>query len=77
MMRDRDLTSGDEHTVQYTDDVLQNCTLETNIILLAMSPKLIQLKIKLKIKKEIPSTLVLTVKFLDQNPGPKSEKEAE
>ena len=42
-----------------------------------MSPKLIQLKIKLKIKKEIPSTLVLTVKFLDQNPGPKSEKEAE
>ena len=37
-----DLTSGDEHTVQYTDDVLQNWTPETCIILLAMSPQEIQ-----------------------------------
>ena len=29
-----DLTWGGEHTVQYTDDVLQNCTPETYIILL-------------------------------------------
>ena len=29
-----DLTCGDEHTIQYTDDVLQNCTPETYIILL-------------------------------------------
>ena len=27
-----DLTWGDEHTEQYTDDVLQNCTPETFII---------------------------------------------
>ena len=26
-----DLTWGDEHTIQYTDDVLQNCTPETNV----------------------------------------------
>ena len=25
---------GDEHTIQYTDDVLSNCTLETHIVLL-------------------------------------------
>ena len=29
-----DLTWCGEHTVHYTDDVLQNCTLETYIILL-------------------------------------------
>ena len=28
------LTWGGQHTVQYTDDVLQNCILETYIILL-------------------------------------------
>ena len=28
-----DLTWGGEHTIQYTDDVLQNCTPETCIIL--------------------------------------------
>ena len=29
-----DLTWGGEHTMQYTNDVLQNCTSETYIILL-------------------------------------------
>ena len=29
-----DLTLGAEHTIKYTDDVLQNCTPETRIILL-------------------------------------------
>ena len=33
-MRDRDLTWGDEHTIQCTDDVLWNCAPETCIILL-------------------------------------------
>ena len=33
-MMEGDLTWGGEHTVQYTDDVLQNCTHETYIILL-------------------------------------------
>ena len=28
-----DLTPGGEYTIQYTDDVLQNCTPETYIIL--------------------------------------------
>ena len=31
---ERDLTQGDEHTIQYIDDVLQNCTPETYIIVL-------------------------------------------
>ena len=30
-----DLILDGEHTIQYTDDVVQNCTLETYIILLA------------------------------------------
>ena len=34
MMMDGDLTRDDEHTIQYTDDVLQNCTSETFVILL-------------------------------------------
>ena len=29
-----DLIWGDEHTIQYADDVLQNCTPETYIIVL-------------------------------------------
>ena len=29
-----DLTLGGEHTMQYTDGVLQNCTLKTYMILL-------------------------------------------
>ena len=34
MVMEGDLTWGGEHTIQYTDDVLQNCTPETCIILL-------------------------------------------
>ena len=34
MVIEGDLTWGGEHTIQYTDDVLQNCILETYIILL-------------------------------------------
>ena len=34
MLMEGDLTLGGEHTIQYTDGVLQNCTLETYIILL-------------------------------------------
>ena len=34
MVIEGDLTWGDEHTEQYTDDVLQNCTPETYVILL-------------------------------------------
>ena len=34
MVTERELALGGEHTVQYTDDVFQNYTLETYIILL-------------------------------------------
>ena len=34
MLTEGDLTSGGEHTIQYTGDVLQNCTPKTYIILL-------------------------------------------
>ena len=34
MVMEGDLIWGGEHTIQYTDDVLQNCTPETYIILL-------------------------------------------
>ena len=34
MVMEGDLTWGGEHTIQYTDDVLYNCTPETYIILL-------------------------------------------
>ena len=34
MVTEGDLTLGGEHTMQYTDDVLQNCKLEIYIILL-------------------------------------------
>ena len=33
MVREGDLTLGGEHTIQYTDDILQNCTPEAYIIL--------------------------------------------
>lgn len=33
MVTERDLTSGGEHTMQYTGDVVYNCTLETYITL--------------------------------------------
>ena len=35
MLLEGDLTLGREHTIQYTDDVLQNCTPETYIVLLS------------------------------------------
>ena len=35
MMMEGDLTWGGEHTIQNTDDVLQNCTPETYIIWLS------------------------------------------
>ena len=34
MSMEGDLILGGEHTMQYTDDVLQNCTLEIYIMLL-------------------------------------------
>ena len=34
MVMDRDLTWGGKHTIQYADDVLQNCVVKTYIILL-------------------------------------------
>ena len=34
MVMEGDLTWGGEHTIQYTDEVLQNCARETYIILL-------------------------------------------
>lgn len=34
MVTEGNLTLGGEHTMQYTDGVLQNCILETYIILL-------------------------------------------
>ena len=34
MVTEGDLTWGSEHTIQYIDDMLQNCTPETYIILL-------------------------------------------
>ena len=33
MVMEGDLTWGGEHTIQYTDDVLQNCTHGTYILL--------------------------------------------
>lgn len=34
MLMEDDLTQGGKYTVQYTDQVLQNCVLQTYIILL-------------------------------------------
>ena len=34
MVREGDFTWGGEHTIEHTDDVLQNCTPETYMILL-------------------------------------------
>ena len=33
---EEDLTWGDEHTIQYTDDVSQNCAPETHWLILLM-----------------------------------------
>ena len=45
-MMEGDLTWSGEHTVQYTDDVLQNCTHETYIILLTSSTPINSIKKK-------------------------------
>ena len=47
MVTERDLTLDDETTMQYPDDILQNCTCETYIILLT-NVTLINLIKKLK-----------------------------
>ena len=53
MEMEGDLTLGDEHTVQYTDDVLQKCIPETYIILLTnVTPKILIKTNKRRIKKE-------------------------
>ena len=44
MGKDGDLTWGDEHTTQYTGDVLQNCTPETHIIVSSNVTPIIQFK---------------------------------
>lgn len=45
MLMEGDLTLGDKHTIQYTDDVVQNFTLETYIITLAnVTPNKVNLK---------------------------------
>ena len=43
-----DLTWGDEHAIQYTGDVLQNCTPETYITLLTNVITINSIKIKKK-----------------------------
>ena len=47
MVMEGDLTWSGEHTIQYTDDVLQNCTPETYIILTNVTPVNFILKIKI------------------------------
>ena len=46
MVMKGDLTLGDEHTIQYTNDVLENCTLETCISLLINVTPINSMKIK-------------------------------
>ena len=46
MEMDGDLTWGGEHTMQYTDDILQNCTPETYIILLTNVTPINSIKIE-------------------------------
>ena len=44
MVTEGDLSLGDEHTIQCTDDVLQNCTLKSYIILLINTAPIISMK---------------------------------
>ena len=46
MVMEGDLTWGGEHTIQYSDDILQNCTSETYRILLTNVTPLKSIKIK-------------------------------
>ena len=45
MVMEGDLTLGGEHVIQYTDDVLQNCTPETYKILLSKVTPINSIKI--------------------------------
>ena len=55
MLMEGDLTLGGEHTTQYTDDVLYNCTLECFQILLTNVTPTNSVKNKIKIKKSAQS----------------------
>ena len=46
MVMDKDLTWGGEHTIQCTDDVLQNCALETCTVLLTSVTSISSIKRK-------------------------------
>ena len=52
MVMEGDLTWGGEHTVQYTDDMVQNLTQETYLILLTDVTPVNSIKYK-KIKRSI------------------------
>ena len=45
MVMEKDLNWADEHTIQYTDDILQNCTSKTCIILLTNVTSINSIKI--------------------------------
>ena len=55
MVIEGDVTRGDEHTVQYTDGILQNCTPENYIILLT-NVTCINKKINRKKESTLPET---------------------
>ena len=46
MVMEGDLSLGGEQTIQYTDDVSQNCTFETYVILLTNITLIQSIKIK-------------------------------
>ena len=46
MVVEGDLTWGGEHTIQYIDDPLQNCTPETYVVLLTNVTPINSIKIK-------------------------------
>ena len=59
-----DLTWGGEHKIQYIDDVLQNCTPETYIILLTNVTPINSIKIntvKIKITKKYYFLITLVI----------------
>lgn len=63
MVTKGDLTLGVGHTIQYTDDVLLNYTLETYIIILTnITPGTFNLKIKTTKKREQMYFLILSEK---------------
>ena len=66
MVMEGDLTCGGEHTIQYTDDVLQNCTLETCTILLTNVTSINSIKNKKKKYGFVSSlTLAYNLKLKD------------